>query len=629
MKPNIKNKPKEPKIPNIANQIIITIFIFISITLIYTLVAKKPEDIKKMAISDVAKSVVDGSIEKIVVSGEDINITFKDKTKGTAKKELESSLTETLYNYGVTPEKLTATPIEIKTESGFWYTVLNLLPFILPVLMVVFFIWMLTRQVKGQGMQAFTFGQSKARITDPNDINNKVTFKDVAGAKEAKEELKEIVDFLKNPKKFLDIGARIPKGVLLTGAPGTGKTLLARAVAGEAAVPFFHLSGSEFVEMFVGVGASRVRDLFKMAKRAAPSIVFIDEIDAVGRVRGTGVGGGNDEREQTLNQILVEMDGFEPNEKVIVMAATNRGDVLDPALLRPGRFDRRVLLDLPDRSDREDILSIHARKKPFAEDVNLKVIAERTPGFSGADLFSLMNEGAILAAREDRKKVAQFDLIRSIEKVMMGPERKSHLLSKQEKEITAYHEAGHALIASMLPYADPVHKVSIVSRGHAGGYTLKLPLEEKRLQSKKEFLDDIAMSLGGYVAEEMVFGDITTGPSNDLQVATSLARAMVTRWGMSDEIGPIALESDGGRTMFGQGVNDKEYSERVSALIDGEVSKIMNNAFKVAKEVLTEKRKVLDAIAKKLIEVETLEQAEYNELITANGIVPKRKEEIK
>lgn len=629
MKPNIKNKPKEPKIPNIANQIIITIFIFISITLIYTLVAKKPEDIKKMAISDVAKSVVDGSIEKIVVSGEDINITFKDKTKGTAKKELESSLTETLYNYGVTPEKLTATPIEIKTESGFWYTVLNLLPFILPVLMVVFFIWMLTRQVKGQGMQAFTFGQSKARITDPNDINNKVTFKDVAGAKEAKEELKEIVDFLKNPKKFLDIGARIPKGVLLTGAPGTGKTLLARAVAGEAAVPFFHLSGSEFVEMFVGVGASRVRDLFKMAKRAAPSIVFIDEIDAVGRVRGTGVGGGNDEREQTLNQILVEMDGFEPNEKVIVMAATNRGDVLDPALLRPGRFDRRVLLDLPDRSDREDILSIHARKKPFAEDVNLKVIAERTPGFSGADLFSLMNEGAILAAREDRKKVAQFDLIRSIEKVMMGPERKSHLLSKQEKEITAYHEAGHALIASMLPYADPVHKVSIVSRGHAGGYTLKLPLEEKRLQSKKEFLDDIAMSLGGYVAEEMVFGDITTGPSNDLQVATSLARAMVTRWGMSDEIGPIALESDGGRTMFGQGVNDKEYSERVSALIDGEVSKIMNNAFKVAKEVLTEKRKVLDAIAKKLIEVETLEQAEYNELITANGIVPKKREEVK
>jgi cell division protease FtsH len=622
-------KPIQPKIPSLLNQIIIAVFIFISITLIYTLVSNKTDDVKKMAISDVAKDVTSGSIDKIVVSGSDVNVTFKDKTKGLAKKEVESSLSSTLYNYGVTPEQLSNTPIEIKTESGFWYTVLNILPFLLPVILIIFFIWMLTRQVKGQGMQAFTFGQSKARITDPDDKNNKVTFKDVAGAKEAKEELKEIVDFLKNPKKFLDIGARIPKGVLLTGAPGTGKTLLARAVAGEAAVPFFHLSGSEFVEMFVGVGASRVRDLFKMAKKAAPSIVFIDEIDAVGRVRGTGVGGGNDEREQTLNQILVEMDGFEPNEKVIVMAATNRGDVLDPALLRPGRFDRRVMLDLPDRSDREEILTIHSRKKPFAEDVNLKVIAERTPGFSGADLFSIMNEGAILAAREDRKKIAQFDLVRSIEKVMMGPERKSHLLSKEEKEITAYHEAGHALVASILPHADPVHKVSIVSRGSAGGYTLKLPLVERRLQSKKEFLDDIAMSLGGYVAEEMVFGDITTGPSNDLQVATSLARAMVTRWGMSEEIGPIALESDGGRTMFGQGVNDKEYSERVSALIDGEVSKIMNNAFAVAKKVLTEKRKVLDAIATKLIEVETLEQAEYNEIIIANGIVPKKKEEVK
>jgi cell division protease FtsH len=630
--PNTNNKPQLPKgmlpskTPNLMNQIVIALFIFISITIVYSLVVKKPEDIKKLAISDVASGVTAQTIEKIEVSGSDVNITFKDGTKGKAKKEVESSLSETLFNYGVTSKELAGTPIEIKEESGFGFWLLNILPFLLPVLVIVFFVWMLTRQVKGQGMQAFSFGQSKARITDPDDKNNKVTFKDVAGAKEAKEELKEIVDFLKNPKKFLDIGARIPKGVLLTGAPGTGKTLLARAVAGEAAVPFFHLSGSEFVEMFVGVGASRVRDLFKMAKKAAPSIVFIDEIDAVGRVRGTGVGGGNDEREQTLNQILVEMDGFEPNEKVIVMAATNRGDVLDPALLRPGRFDRRVVLDLPDRSDREEILKIHSRKKPFAEDVELKVIAERTPGFSGADLYSIMNEGAILAAREDRKKVAQFDLIRSIEKVMMGPERKSHLLSKKEKEITAYHEAGHALIASVLPYADPVHKVSIVSRGRAGGYTLKLPLEERRLQSKKEFLDDITMSLGGYVAEEMVFGDITTGPSNDLQVATNLARAMVTRWGMSDEIGPIALESDDGRTMFGQGVNDKEYSERVSALIDSEVAKIMNDSFTSAKEILSDKRKVLDIIAAKLIEVETLEQAEYNDLIIANGILPKKKD---
>jgi cell division protease FtsH len=628
--PNLKNnKTNTPKPPNLVNQIIIAVLIFISITVVYTFVSKKPEEIKNLNISEVAQGIKEGTIERIEVLGSEISVIFKDGVKGEAKKEIESSLSETLFNYGVTPLELSSTPIEIKSESGFMYWLLNILPFLLPVLIIVFFIWMLTRQVKGQGMQAFTFGQSKARITDPDDLNNKVTFKDVAGAKEAKEELKEIVDFLKNPKKFLDIGARIPKGVLLTGAPGTGKTLLARAVAGEASVPFFHLSGSEFVEMFVGVGASRVRDLFKMAKKAAPSIVFIDEIDAVGRVRGTGVGGGNDEREQTLNQILVEMDGFEPNEKVIVMAATNRSDVLDPALLRPGRFDRRVILDLPDRADRLEILTIHSRKKPFAEDVDLKVIAERTPGFSGADLYSLMNEGAILAAREDRKKVAQFDLIRSIEKVMMGPERKSHLLSKKEKEITAYHEAGHALIASMLPYADPVHKVSIVSRGRAGGYTLKLPLVERRLQSKKEFLDDIAMSLGGYVAEQMVFGDITTGPSNDLQVATNLARAMVTRWGMSDEIGPIALESDDGRTMFGQGVNDKEYSEKVSSLIDSEVSKIMNDAFEKAKVILIEKRNVLDIIAKKLIEVETLEQAEYNELIIANGIIPKKKEEIK
>jgi cell division protease FtsH len=319
------------------------------------------------------------------------------------------------------------------------------------------------------------------------------------------------------------------------------------------------------------------------------------------------------------------MDGFEPNEKVIVMAATNRSDVLDPALLRPGRFDRRVLLDLPDRADREAILAIHARTKPFAEDVNLKVIAERTPGFSGADLYSLMNEAAILAAREDRKKVAQFDLVRSIEKVMIGPERKSHLLTKKEKEITAYHEAGHALVASVLPNADPVHKVSIVARGSAGGYTLKIPLEERRLQSKKEFLDDIAMSLGGYVAEEMIFGDITTGPSNDLQVATALARAMVTRWGMSDVIGPVALESDGGRTMFGRGVDDQQYSEAMSAKVDSEVKKIMDDAFAKARTVLTEKRPALDAIAHKLIEVETLEQKEYEEVIKMHGIVPKKK----
>ncbi len=618
------NKPRK-----MGSQMVTAIFIFMLLTAAYTLISSNTKEIVEISVSELASNVVAGEVKAIVVEGEKLNIEYKDGTKKESKKEAEASLSETLANYGVTPEQFAQTTISIKSESGFAFWLLNILPIALPILLIVFFIWMLTRQMKGAGMQAFSFGQSKAKITDPNDKNNKVTFKDVAGNKEAKEELKEIVDFLRNPKKFLDIGARIPKGVLLTGSPGTGKTLLARAVAGEAGVPFFHLSGSEFVEMFVGVGASRVRDLFEMAKRAAPAIIFVDEIDAVGRVRGGGYGGGNDEREQTLNQILVEMDGFEPNEKVIVMAATNRSDVLDPALLRPGRFDRRVVLDLPDRKDREEILAIHALKKPLAEDVNMKVVAERTSGFSGADLYSLMNEAAILAAREDRKKVAQFDLIRSIEKVMMGPERKSHLMTKKEKEVTAYHEAGHAIVASVLPDADPVHKVSIVARGRAGGYTLKLPLEERKLQTRQEFLDDIAMALGGYVAEKMIFGDITTGPSNDLQVSTNLATAMVTRWGMSDEIGPVALESDGGKTMFGQGVGQREHSEAVSAKIGSEVKKIMDNAKARAEEVLTEHRKALDAVAKKLLEVETLEQEDYNTIIIAHGIIPKKKTEEK
>jgi cell division protease FtsH len=476
-------------------------------------------------------------------------------------------------------------------------------------------------------MQAFTFGQSRARFIDPEDKSQKVTFADVAGVQEAKAELMEIVDFLKNPKKFFDIGARIPKGVLLMGASGTGKTLLARAVAGEAGVPFFSVSGSEFVEMFVGVGASRSRDLFQMAKRAAPAIIFIDEIDAVGRVRGTGVGGGNDEREQTLNQILVEMDGFEPTEKLIVIAATNRPDVLDPALLRPGRFDRRVTLDLPDRADREAILGVHAKGKPSGEDVNLRVVAERTPGFSGADLQSLMNEGAILAAREGRKRIAQFDLIRSIEKVMLGPERKSHLLSKKEKEITAYHEAGHALLASVLPDADPVHKVTIISRAHAGGYTLKLPLEERRLQSRREFLDDITVALGGYAAEETVFNDITTGPSNDLAVATALARAMVTRYGMSEALGPVAFAEEAGKMFPGGVIVEREHSEAVAGKVDAEVSAMLARARERAQTLITERRALLDGIARALVERETLEREEFEQILLAHGIAPKRREE--
>ena len=623
-KPNKKDKPKEKS--KFSQHLIIVFLVFMLISALYSVITETTKKVEEISISELAKDVTAGQVKKIEVAGEKLTIDFNDGTTKTAKKETESSLSESLKNYGVDPKDLNKTEVVVVNESGLGFWLLNILPFALPILFIIIFFWFISRQVKGAGMQAFSFGQSKARMTDPADKNNRVTFKDVAGCKEAKEELKEIVDFLKNPKKFLDIGARIPKGVLLMGAAGTGKTLLARAVAGEAGVPFFHLSGSEFVEMFVGVGASRVRDLFNMAKRAAPAIIFVDEIDAVGRVRGVGMGGGNDEREQTLNQILVELDGFEPNEKVIVMAATNRPDVLDPALVRPGRFDRRVVLDLPDRSDREEILKIHSRGKTFAEDVNLLTIAERTPGFSGADLYSLMNEGAILAAREDRKSVSQFDLIRSIEKVMLGPERKSHLFSKKEKEITAYHEGGHALVSSVLPNADPVHKVSIVARGHAGGYTLKLPLEDRKLQSKKEFLDDIAVGLAGYVAEVMIFDDVTTGPSNDLQVSTALARDMVTKYGMSDTLGPIALEGAGGQALYGRGLNEKEYSEEVSGKIDAEVSKIINEAFAKAKEILTTHRKALDAIANKLLEVETLEKDEYEKVIIANGIMPKKRE---
>jgi cell division protease FtsH len=615
-----KNKKKNNKETKFSSSIGTSILIFMIITGLYLVLAGSPKEIPEVSISDLAKSVSLGEVKSITVEADKLNIEYNNGEIKKSKKETESSLSQTLFNYGVSTDALASAEIKVKNETGFLFWLGNLLPFLLPLFFIFFIFWYLSRQVKGSGMQAFTFGQSRAKIIDPNDKNNRVTFKDIAGAKEAKEELKEIVDFLRSPKKFLDIGAKIPKGVILTGAPGTGKTLLARAVAGEAGVPFFHLSGSEFVEMFVGVGASRVRDLFKLAKKASPAIIFVDEIDAIGRTRGGGFGGGNDEREQTLNQILVEMDGFEPTDKVIVMAATNRSDVLDPALVRPGRFDRKVILDLPDRADREEILQIHSLKKPLTEDVNLKVIAERTPGFSGADLASLMNEAAILTARENRKKVTQMDLIKSIEKVIMGPERKSHLLTKKEKEITAYHEAGHALVASVLPDADPVHKVSIVSRGRAGGYTMKLPLEERKLQSRKEFLDDIAMSLGGYVAEKMIFGDVTTGPSNDLQVASNLARAMVMRWGMSDMIGPVAYAGDGGR----QGFEDKEYSEHKAMEIDAEVKRIMSEALVRAEEVLNTHKEALEGIAKKLIEVETLEQAEYDEVIKSFGIIPKK-----
>jgi len=610
-----------PKGPGFIGNLLTTILVFLLLMSLFSFISGSLKSKEEVALSRVANDVKAGLVTDIKIEGNDLTLTYTDGIERKSKKDPTTSLPETLAAYGATPEQISAVVITIATESGLRYYLLTFGPLLIPVFFLVFIFWFLARQVKGAGMQAFSFGQSKARMIDPADTSQRVTFADVAGAKEAKEELVEIVDFLKNPKKFLDIGARIPKGILLMGAPGTGKTLLARAVAGEAGVPFFSISGSEFVEMFVGVGASRVRDLFQLAKKTAPSIIFVDEIDAVGRVRGTGVGGGNDEREQTLNQILVEMDGFDPTEKVIVMAATNRPDVLDPALLRPGRFDRRVMIDLPDRKDRLEILTVHARKKPFGPDVNLEVIAERTPGFSGAELYSLMNEAAILAARENRTEITQYDLVRSIEKVILGPERKSHLMSKKEKRLTAYHEAGHALVSSVLPNADPVHKISIISRGRAGGYTLKLPFEDRKMQSRKEFKDDIAATMGGYVAEVMIYDDLTTGPSNDLSVVTDLARNMVARWGMSDAVGPVAFASDRG------GHGEAPYSQAVAAQMDSEVKRIIEEARDKAEQVLTTHRAALDAIAERLVEVETLEREEFEKLLIANGITPKAKEE--
>lgn len=603
-----------------SKQFIYVLLILMVLSGVYALVVNPFEEKKEISLSELVQQINHGNVANLVVQENEIEAEMKDGSKQVSRKETEAGITETLKNYDVNQEQFNAVGIEVKGASalGVWLSVI--LPIAGPVLLIAFFIWFSARQLKQGGMQAFSFGQSRARIISPDDVRERVLFKDVAGAKEAKEELVEIVDFLKSPKKFFDIGARIPRGVLLMGAPGTGKTMLARAVAGEASVPFFHLSGSEFVEMFVGVGAARVRDLFKMAKKSAPAIIFIDEIDAVGRHRGTGVGGGHDEREQTLNQILVEMDGFETNESVIIMAATNRPDVLDPALLRPGRFDRRVVLDLPDINDREEILKIHSQNKNFEPDVNFRKIAERTPGFAGADLSNLVNEAAILAARGDRTSINQLDLIKSIEKVLLGPERKSHLLSEKEKEVTAYHEAGHALVAATLKNANPVHKVTIVSRGRAAGYTLKLPLEDQHLFSRPHFLDEIAALLGGFAAEQMVFKDITTGPHNDLQKATDLARALVTKYGMSDKVGPLSFGEGQELTFLGKELQSaKNYSEATAQIIDQEVKRIVSTGLKRAKEVIAKRKSVLDILAKKLVEQETIEQEEFNKLVMAGA----------
>jgi cell division protease FtsH len=526
---------------NLFKNILIVIFALMVLSALFTIYTSPLKEKEEISLNQVVSYINNDEIKKITIRENNLEIELKDGTIKSSRKEGELGITETLKNLGVDNEKLKTINLEIKGESGLGFWMANLLPFILPFIFVAVLLWFMFRQAQKGQTQAMSFGKSRARLNQPMDKKQKITFKDVAGVKEAKEELKEIVDFLKFPKKFIDIGARIPRGVLLMGPPGTGKTLLARAVAGEANVPYFHISGSEFVEMFVGVGAARVRDLFDLAKKNAPAIVFIDEIDAVGRHRGAGLGGGHDEREQTLNQILVEMDGFDVTTNLIVMAATNRPDILDPALLRPGRFDRRVVLDMPDIDDREAILKIHARNKKLANNVSLRELAERTPGFSGADLANLVNEGAISAARKNQKIINQLDLLNSIEKVMLGPERKSHILSKKEKEIAAYHEAGHALTAASLKHTDPIHKVSIVSRGQAAGYTLKIPSEDKHLRSRSEFLDELAVLLGGYCTEKLIFNELTTGASSDLKQASELARDLVTRYGMSEKLGPITF----------------------------------------------------------------------------------------
>lgn len=578
--------------------------------------ASKPE---LVGVNRLVQEIQASNVKTVDVQGDTLTVRLKndEQKKLEVKKEVSQSFSELMSNYGVPADKLQGVDVFIKQESGWKFWAALLVPYLVGFLLIMGLLYLMTRQVQGANNKAMTFGQSGARKVKPDDKGTK-TFKDVAGAKEAKEELAEVVDFLKDPKKFAEVGAKIPRGVLLMGSPGTGKTLLAKAVAGEAAVPFFHLSGSEFVEMFVGVGASRVRDLFAKAKKEAPAIVFIDEIDAVGRKRGAGLGGGHDEREQTLNQILVEMDGFEPNLGVIVMAATNRPDVLDAALLRPGRFDRRVMIDMPDIEAREEILRVHATNKPLAEGVSLRRVAERTPGFSGADLENLLNEAAIAVVRDNRKVLEEIDILKTIEKVILGPEKRSRAMSHKEKEMTAYHEGGHALVGHFLEHSDPVRKVSIIGRGMAGGYTLSMPESDVHYRTMAKFKDEIAMMLGGYVAERMIYGDnmLTTGPSSDLKKATQSVTAMVMQYGMSDQLGPRQYGDNEGMIFLAEEIHSKKnYSEKTAELIDSEIARILNEAKARATEVLTKHRAELDNLVKVLLEKETVEQQEFVQLM--------------
>jgi cell division protease FtsH len=579
-----------------------------------------------LPINKIASDIQSGLIARIEENEDRLIVIYTDGSERISHKEPSATLVEQLQAFGVTVDQLNAAKIklEVKPPSA-WLGIASTLGYILPFIFLAGVFWFVFRQAQGSNNAAMSFGKSRARMFTGDQP--KVTFEDVAGVEEAKEELQEVVEFLREPEKFISLGARIPKGVLLVGPPGTGKTLLAKAVSGEAGVPFFSISGSEFVEMFVGVGASRVRDLFDQAKRHSPCIVFVDEIDAVGRQRGAGLGGSHDEREQTLNQMLVEMDGFDTDTNVIIVAATNRPDILDPALLRPGRFDRRVVLDRPDMRGREAILKVHTKGKPLAPDVNLGVLARSTPGFVGADLENLVNEGAILAARRNLKVIGQLELEEAIERVIAGPERKSRLITAEEKRIVAYHEAGHAVVMNVIPEADPVHKVSIIARGMYGGFTLSLPEEDRTLMPRKKIIAEMVGALGGRAAEELVFDDITSGASNDIERVTHLARSMVTRLGMSDTLGPLVYGQKEELIFLGREISEqRDYSEAVAEQIDDEVHNLIHDAYEKAKSILTEYRDKLDAVAQRLLEMETISRDEFEAIFpppfSKNGGTP-------
>jgi cell division protease FtsH len=606
---------------NSRNQsFIVTFLLIVAVAaMVVTAVRNQSSTTQVLTINELAQDIQLGKVSRVVIENNgSLRVIYKTgsqaetETGVDAYKESDSTLVAQLTALGVSPEKLSAENVKIEVEApSVWSGFLGgFLVYLLPLLLMLGIFWFIFRQAQGSNNAAMSFGKSRARMFSGEHPT--VTFNDVAGADESKQELAEVVEFLKEPQKFIQLGARIPKGVLLVGPPGTGKTLLAKAVSGEAGVPFFSISGSEFVEMFVGVGASRVRDLFDQAKRHSPCIVFVDEIDAVGRQRGAGLGGSHDEREQTLNQMLVEMDGFDTDTNIIIIAATNRPDILDPALLRPGRFDRRVMLDRPDMKGREAILKVHIKGKPLDPNVDLASLARGTPGFVGADLENLVNEGALLAARRNKKSIGQDDLEEAIERVVMGPERKSRLISDEEKRIIAYHEAGHAVVGNAIPEADPVQKVTIVGRGQAGGLTWFRPDEDRLLYSRKKLLANLAYMLGGRVAEELVFDDITSGASNDIEQVTRLARSMVTRLGMSSDLGPMLYGQKEELIFLGREISEqRDYSEAIAERIDSEVRKIVDESYKLAKKLLLKYRKQLDAVAQKLLEVETLTREDF------------------